>query len=108
MISIAVIAAPHHPDVVRSVRSITGAPIAEISRAVKSGAPVFERELFDGRSGETFALLRRLLDEFDRIQVSLLVKEDGNVISTQILRNIMAASEESAAHLRDLDDLGHR
>ncbi len=108
VISIAILGNTAPAQLVKRIRPITGASISEILDALRSGAPIFEREIFGNDTEEVFGLIRSLLEQLEQANVPLLVKEDEFVISPQILRNIMESSEETDAHLRELDDLGHQ
>jgi len=107
VISITVLGGSKSGAVVKAVRSLTKASIAEVTWALETEAPVFEREIFDNEIEETFALVRGLLDQSKELNLSLAIEEDGVAISPQILRNIMSSSDEIGLEVRRLDEFGH-
>lgn len=92
---------------VAAVRIATGRSVAEISRAIRDGSPVFEGDIFAPPREETVTKLFALLNRLGQLGICPIIKEDDNEISLEILRNILAASDESMARLAELDDLGH-
>ena len=107
LIQIAVTGGTPSSEVVSAIRRITGWPIAKIVEAIRSEEPIYEKD-FLARPRETvFAEMRQLLDVIEECFLRLRVSENGREISAEILRNMMRSSEESARHLRELDELGH-
>ena len=98
---------PVAPSLVKEIRAITGKPVAEVANALSSGGALFEGELFSRPRQERFAQVRNLVQVLCQAGIEPSVSENGRLISSRTLLNIIAASEESAAHLRELDDEGH-
>ncbi|UDL07151.1 hypothetical protein [Marinobacter sp. CA1] len=94
VISITVLGGSKSAAVVKAVRSLSKANIAEVTWALETEAPVFEHEIFDNEIEETIALVWKFLDNSEELSLSLAIEEDGAAISTQILRNIMLSSDK--------------
>ncbi len=95
--------APH----VAAVRAATGRSVADISRAIVEGLPVFEGEIFAWPREETIAKVFALLNRLDQLGVRPIIKENERAISRKVLHNIVVSSHESMARFAELDDLGH-
>lgn len=107
VISITVLGGSKSGTLVKAVRSLTKASIAEVTWALETEAPVLEREIFDNETEETFALVRGLLDQAEKLNLSVAIEEDGVAISPQILRNILTSSDEIGLEVRRLDEFRH-
>ena len=108
LISIAAVGATPSADVVNAIRSVTGAPIASILKAIRNDAVIYERDFLARPRESTFSEMRQLIQNLEELSLSLRVRENGREIWAEILKNMMRSTEESDQHLRDLDELGHQ
>lgn len=92
---------------VAAIRATTGRSVADISRAIVEGSPLFDGEIFARPREETVAKVFALLNCLDQMGVRPIIKENERAISREVLRNIVVSSEESMAQSAELDDLGH-
>ena len=107
VISITISAPIASPELVGCIRKATGAPMAQIAASIKSGSPIFEREIFDNYTEESVAVIRQLLISFSQLQINPIVHEDGQLISVSVLANILNLSEDILAQVLALDERGH-
>lgn len=92
---------------VKDLRGLVSGGVAHISAALKNGDPLFDGELFDGPRVEVFSRIRQLLLVLESHGVEPQVWEAGCPVDTQVLRNIMASSDDSAREFDRLAGLGH-
>ncbi|MDV2079854.1 hypothetical protein [Marinobacter xestospongiae] len=107
VISITVLGGSKSAAVVKAVRSLSKASIAEVTWALETEAPVFEHEIFDNEIEGTFALVRKFLDKSEELSLSLVIEEDGAAISPRILRDIMLSFDEIRIGVRELGEFRH-
>lgn len=106
-VTICAIVDPVPASLVGRLRTLVEGPIGWIAVALAEGQPLFDADLLARPREETFARLRSLLHVLETAGASIEVAENGRAISAEVLRNIMEASEESAACAARLDEIGH-
>ena len=79
----------------------------EVIERIKTKRPIYDREIFDNNSEQHFELMRYLLAEIEKVGVPITIKEDGFVITPEILENILVSSEAISDEIKELDELGH-
>ncbi len=79
----------------------------EVIERIKSGSPIFDREILDSNSEQHFEIIRILLAEIKKTGAHIRIKEDGFVITKETLENILASSEAISDDIRELDELGN-
>jgi hypothetical protein len=92
---------------VKDLRGLVSGGGAQISAALKNGDPLLDGELFDRPRVEVFSVIRQLLLVLESHGVEPQVWEAGRPISSQVLRNIMTSSEDSAREFDRLAGFGH-
>lgn len=97
----------NNPQLVAAIRSITGAKVSEISAALKAGTPLFDGELFARPRKESVMKIQNLLSVLREAQITPVVTEGGRLISTEILLNIIRASERSMSEFDQLGSQAH-
>lgn len=90
--------------VVAAVRSITHESIERIRRSAARGLPVYEAKIFGNAHDERAAEIRKLLVEFDRLHVVPRIVRNADIISAQVLLNILETSDEIARDIEREDD----
>lgn len=101
--------APCDPSaaLVSEIRRVTKLGVLDVRDRLSTGKPVFDQELFADRTEDVFAKARAVLSALEGGGHRPLVSEAGRLITPEILRNILQASEKGAEELRRLGDLGH-
>jgi hypothetical protein len=76
------------------VRSATGASFTEIKRAVESRMPIIRRQLYMNDFVQVAHDLGSLVDGLERLDVPLRILEDGRLISSELLINLLDHSKD--------------
>ncbi len=76
------------------IRSVTSASFAEIKEAVGSQMPIIRRQLYMNDFVQVAHDLRSLVDGLERLNVPLRILEDNELISMELLRNLLDHSKE--------------
>jgi hypothetical protein len=79
---------------IRAIRPATGASMSQIKAQVESRKPVYEAEWFMNDFADVANRIRGLIKRLQEFEVPFSIHEGEHLISTEVLFNILAGSEE--------------
>lgn len=77
------------------VKTALGCSAAEAKSGLAGKKPVFEAEIFDNQFDVVKSKIRTILSIFESATVHMVVTEDDNEITPEILRNILTSAEQN-------------
>jgi hypothetical protein len=79
---------------VKSFHNIVGGSIGELKSAMENGTPIFDEEIFTNTYEEHSSILRKILNEIEKLKLTHTIFEGEDEISRDILLNILDTSDE--------------
>ncbi len=81
-------------ELIMRVKNVLGCSVAEAKSGLAGQMPLFEGEIFDNLFDELKSKIRELLSILKSASVYVVVTEDNQEITPEVLRNILNSAEQ--------------